>query len=79
MEATDECSHSETAWTFATWRDEWADEERGEWQSEEVSYIVDIDLHRYQCTRCKRIGYYSSAAKAFHEDGRRAIGVLGLE
>ena len=29
----------------------------------------DIDLHRYQCEKCKRIGYYSQAARDFYEDG----------
>jgi hypothetical protein len=29
----------------------------------------DIDLHRVKCSVCGGIGYYSSRARAFFEDG----------
>jgi hypothetical protein len=51
----------------------------GEWKTEEKSLMVDIDLHRFQCSRCKQIGYYSGAAKAYYEEGKRAPGIQGLE
>lgn len=48
----------------------------GDWEvedyTEKVSLNEDIDLHRYQCTRCKKIGYYSGAAVDFYEKGTRS-------
>lgn len=35
----------------------------------EVDTVVDIDLHRYKCTQCGEIMYYSGAARSFYEDG----------
>lgn len=42
-----------------------------------VSTFKDIDLHRYQCSRCGEIGYYSGAAKDFYEQGKTCA-VKGL-
>lgn len=33
------------------------------------SACVDIDLHRYKCTLCGEVGYYSGAAKRYYVDG----------
>lgn len=41
---------------------EWVDES-------EESLMVDIDLHRMQCSQCGHIGYYSQAARDFYEKG----------
>ena len=30
----------------------------------------DIDLHRFRCTQCGLIRYYSERARAFYEDGK---------
>lgn len=30
---------------------------------------VDIDLHRYKCTQCDEIMYYSNKARKFYEEG----------
>lgn len=63
------------------WRNHW-DEERGytllqDW--EEVYAYEDIDLHRYRCTECGEVGYYSGRAKAYYEgDDRSDDTVLGL-
>jgi 5-methylcytosine-specific restriction endonuclease McrA len=35
------------------------------WKSTEE----DIDLHRYKCTQCGEIGYYSSAAENYYTKG----------
>ncbi len=29
----------------------------------------DIDLHRYKCTQCGEIGYYSGAAENYYTKG----------
>ncbi len=39
---------------------------------------VDIDTHRYKCTQCGKIMYYSGAARSYYEDGTKS-GIRGLE
>lgn len=41
--------------------------------------FVDVDLHRYVCTGCNKISYYSQAAKEFFVNGRHSNGLKGLE
>lgn len=35
------------------------------------SSTEDLDLHRYRCTDCGKVGYYSSSAKDHFEGGVR--------
>lgn len=42
------------------------------------STFEDIDLHRYKCTQCGEIGYYSGAAKNYYENGIKSE-ILGLK
>lgn len=79
MQADGNCDHYETSSYYAESVNDWTGETEGEWKTEERSLMVDIDLHRYQCSRCKLIGYYSGAAKAYYEHGKRTPGVQGLE
>lgn len=44
----------------------------GHWVYDTVSLLTDVDLHRYRCTGCGWVGYYSGAARAFHEHGVRS-------
>ncbi len=37
------------------------------WEWEDT--FKDIDLHRYKCTQCGEIGYYSGAAKDYYTKG----------
>ena len=53
--------------------DPWIDED-GEshnvWvESRSSGTFVDIDLHRYKCTQCGKVFYYSQAAEDFYERG----------
>lgn len=73
------CNHYETVSHFEEWENEFTGVTVSEWKSEEVSLQVDIDLHRFQCTRCLQIGYYSSAARAYYTEGTRSPGIEGLE
>lgn len=41
----------------------------GQWEYNTVSTTIDIDLHRYKCTQCNQIMYYSSAAREYYETG----------
>lgn len=42
-----------------------------EWdlQEERVNTYEDIDLHRYKCTQCGEVFYYSARARDFFEQG----------
>jgi hypothetical protein len=62
------CSHTKTKQTWVT-TDYWGEETEGEWESETVSTTVDLDLHRYKCTQCGEVMYYSGAAKEYYETG----------
>ncbi len=31
---------------------------------------VDIDVHRYKCTQCGAVMYYSGGAKQYYEQGK---------
>lgn len=30
---------------------------------------VDVDLHRYKCSKCGKLGYYSESARKHYEEG----------
>lgn len=62
------CNHTETKREWVKVFD-WDEGEREELQTIETSTCVDIDLHRFKCTRCGEIGYYSGAARRFYEGG----------
>jgi hypothetical protein len=38
-----------------------------DWKWEDT--FKDIDLHRYKCTQCGEIGYYSGAAENYYTKG----------
>jgi hypothetical protein len=41
-----------------------------EWQEGyEEDTVVDVDLHRYKCTQCGKMMYYSQRAKNHFENG----------
>jgi hypothetical protein len=46
------------------------EETEGEWvRGETVSTTRDLDTHRYQCTQCGLVMYYSGRAQAHFERG----------
>ena len=63
-----DCNHIKIEHRYVTFYDDWEGEYRSEWQTTEIYTTVDLDTHRYQCTQCKKIMYYSSAAMAYYED-----------
>jgi hypothetical protein len=79
MQQSADCDHYARRQYYAQWTNDWTGETEGEWKTEERSLTVDIDLHRFQCSRYKQIGYYSGAAKSYFEEGKRTPGVQGLE
>jgi hypothetical protein len=61
------CTHTRTI--PGHWEDgEYSDD--SEWVHEyEKSTVVDVDLHRYKCTQCGQMMYYSKAARDYYERG----------
>ena len=41
----------------------------GYWEYDSVSTTVDLDTHRYKCTQCGEVMYYSGAAREYYETG----------
>jgi hypothetical protein len=72
------CSHERTTERWVT-RDYFGEEIDGEWQYETVSTTVDIDLHRYKCTQCGEIMYYSGRAREYYEEGTKFEWIKGLK
>lgn len=62
------CSHEFSYWETDTWEDDYGNEHHDNNLITE-SYYEDLDLHRYHCTKCKEVFYYSQAAKEYHQDG----------
>ena len=65
-----DCTH--TRWVDVSLGEEW-DEELEEYyektEPEEEYTYEDIDTHRYKCTQCGEVFYYSGVAKSYFEDG----------
>lgn len=62
------CTHSQQRQKYVT-TDHWGDEIDGYWEYWEERTTEDIDLHRFRCTQCKEIMYYSGAARKYYEEG----------
>lgn len=61
------CTHERQRETY-TYPDEDAGEP-GHWEHWSESACQDIDLHRYKCTLCGEVMYYSGRAKDYYEKG----------
>ncbi len=68
-EKIENCSHKQRADYQKEIIDDWTGEKDFIWVEDEISFIEDLDLHRYHCTRCKKVMYYSGRAKDYYEKG----------
>lgn len=67
--------HSPTEWEAGGF-----DSGPGEWEEGyDKSTTVDVDLHRYKCTQCDKVLYYSERARQHYEEGVKFPGIRGLE
>ena len=76
------CNHQRTISRWVgeeNWYDDGSSMHTGEWEYETVSTTVDIDLHRYKCTQCDEIMYYSGRARDYHENGVKSPWIKGLD
>ena len=60
------------------WYDDGSSMHTGEWEYDSVSTTVDIDLHRYKCTQCGEVMYYSGRARDYYEKGIKSDWITGL-
>jgi hypothetical protein len=72
------CNHTRTTERWVT-QDYFGEEIEGEWQYDTVSTTVDIDLHRYKCTICNEVMYYSGRARQYYEEGVKFDWIEGLK
>lgn len=72
------CTHTRDTSRWVT-VDYFGEEIDGEWEYDSVPTTVDIDLHRYQCTQCKEIFYYSGRARDYYEKGIKSEWITGLD
>lgn len=63
------CSHTRRVWKEAQVENWYTGEIEAQREWEEESTLEDIDLHRYRCTQCSQVFYYSTAARNFYEKG----------
>ena len=72
------CKHERRTERWVT-QDYFGEEIEGEWQYDTVSTTVDIDLHRYKCTMCNEVMYYSGRAREYYEQGKKFDWIEGLD
>jgi extradiol dioxygenase family protein len=72
------CNHTRETSRWVT-LDYFGEEIDGEWEYTTESTTVDIDLHRYKCTQCGEIMYYSGRARDYYEKGIKSEWITGLD
>lgn len=72
------CNHQRTIERWVT-VDYFGEEIDGQWEYETRSTTVDIDLHRYKCTQCNEVMYYSGRAREHYEEGKKFDWIRGLD
>ncbi len=63
------CDHQRTTERWVEEEDWYSGEMIGRWEYNTEYTTVDIDLHRYKCTQCGLVMYYSGAAREYYETG----------
>ena len=75
------CNHQRTTSRWVgedNWYDDGSSMHTGDWVYDTVSTTVDIDLHRYKCTQCGEVMYYSGRARDYYEKGIKSDWITGL-
>ena len=73
-----ECTHQKTETKWVETEDYWTGEVEGNWETTTTSCDEDISLHKFKCSLCGRIGYYSGAARDYYEKGISSPYIRGL-
>lgn len=61
------CDHWKRGQEWVEEKDEWTGEAISDWKPYAINTCEDIDLHRWRCTQCGLVGYYSSWAREEYE------------
>jgi 5-methylcytosine-specific restriction endonuclease McrA len=74
------CNHQRTKSTWVD-TDDWyeTNSATGYWEYSTEYTTVDIDLHRYKCTQCGEVMYYSGRAREHYEEGKKFDWIKGLD
>ena len=73
------CRHERTTERWVEEEDWYSGEMIGHWEYNTEYTTVDIDLHRYKCTQCGEIMYYSGRASEYYEVGKKFDWIEGLK
>ena len=74
------CNHQrERSYYVDEEEDGWGGTTPGHWEYTTEQATVDIDLHRYKCTMCGEVMYYSGRARQYHEEGTKFDWIKGLD
>ena len=74
------CNHqAKQSYWVSDFVNDWGDTEPGHWEHTTKSTTVDIDLHRYKCTQCNEVMYYSGRAKEHYTEGTKFDWIKGLD
>lgn len=71
------CTHQRTRSRWVT-ADYFGEETNGHYEYETEYTTEDLDTHRYRCTQCKKVMYYSARAEDYYERGIKSH-VQGLD
>lgn len=63
------CTHTRDTSRWVETEDWYHGGTTGGWEYTTESTYIDIDLHRYKCTQCNLVMYYSGAAREYYETG----------
>ena len=72
------CTHERQRSEYVTTVNDWDGSESSEWVYTTESTTEDIDTHRYRCTQCEMVMYYSGRARDYYEKGIKCH-VQGLD
>jgi hypothetical protein len=64
------CTHETSRYVIRYERDPETGEEYDVSEWETKGTWKDIDLHRFRCTQCGLVRYYSETARKFYEEGK---------
>jgi hypothetical protein len=73
------CRHERTVSRYVEEEDWYHGGTTGKWEYTTESTTVDIDLHRYKCTMCNEVMYYSGRARQHYEEGTKFDWIKGLD
>lgn len=73
------CNHQRETSRWVETEDWYNGGTTGEWEYSTEYTTIDLDLHRYKCTQCGEIMYYSGRARDYYEKGIKSEWITGLD